>query len=67
MVDPFARVPPVFPDALHLKEIPREFRHEFSCLMQRIDFLEAESICMWSKHNDRLVTIKVLGYSPSMA
>jgi hypothetical protein len=54
MVDPFARVPPVSPDALHLEEIPREFRDEFTRLMQRIDFLETESIRIWSKHDGRL-------------
>jgi hypothetical protein len=45
MADLFTRLPPVSPDALHLEEIPREFRDEFTRLMQRIDFLEAESIC----------------------
>jgi hypothetical protein len=44
MADPFTRIPPVSPNALHLEEIPSEFRDEFTCLMQRIDFLEAESI-----------------------
>jgi hypothetical protein len=44
MADPFARLPPVSPDTLQLEEIPRKFRDEFTSLMQRIDFLEAESI-----------------------
>jgi hypothetical protein len=43
MADPFARLPPVSPDVLHLKEIPCEFRDKFTLLMQSIDFLEAES------------------------
>jgi hypothetical protein len=44
MADPFACFPPISSDALNLQEINREFRYEFTRLMERIDFLEAQSI-----------------------